>query len=199
MTPEKAKAARNTHRAFIALPIPTAVVVRLTEMQTHLQNAGLRLKWVRPDSFHLTLKFLGDTPEDDLRRIGAAVAETAAAHRPIRLTLKGAGAFPTIKRPRVVWAGLSGDLKPLFDLQRDLESRLADIGFPEDARSFKVHLTLARVKGKCDVEKLAGGIDRLFDTTGEAFTVNRMVLYTSKLRPDGPVYSEIAGEPLACD
>src|SRR5512133_3848934 len=109
-------------RAFIAIPLTEGVKQRLFELQRELRpQVQGEARWVRPESTHLTLRFLGDVPEDSLEKIGAVVLSVNDSRAPFALRLRGVGAFPTAARPRVLWIGLD-DAQPLLLLQADLES-----------------------------------------------------------------------------
>jgi 2'-5' RNA ligase len=112
------------------------------------------------------------------------------------LFAKGVGVFPGIKRPRIVWVGLSGQLESLVDLQRQLEERLEGLGFEKDKRPFKGHLTLGRVKGRLDPKQLGGALKRYGGFTSETFYAENVVLYKSELKPTGAVYTEIVNVPI---
>lgn len=113
-----------------------------------VRERGLPVKWVRPESVHLTLKFLGDVEDAREPELRAALTEAAGHGEPRGVTLHtaGFGVFPDFKRPRVVWAGVTPD--PTLELlQHRVEQVFAPLGFPTDARPFRPHLTLGR--GDC--------------------------------------------------
>jgi 2'-5' RNA ligase len=107
--------------------------------------AARGLRFVDPATVHLTIRFLGNVPEPFLAQVTSAVASSAAAGRPLRLEVRGLGAFPIPGRTRVVWLGVAGDLAPLEALAATLDRRLAPLGFPAE-RAFRPHLTLARAR-----------------------------------------------------
>ncbi|MDX1706972.1 MAG: RNA 2',3'-cyclic phosphodiesterase [Desulfobacterales bacterium] len=181
----------ETFRAFVAIDLPERVRSALGAVQQELRSANFRVKWVRPASIHLTLKFLGDI---DVARTEAVVeAMTLAANdsSPLVLAPRGLGVFPNARRPRVIWVGLGGQLDLLKSLQRELEARLADLGFPEESRAFKGHLTLGRVKGKMAAGRLQEALDQLQRFESESFEVDRIILFKSVLQPKGAVYTKV--------
>jgi 2'-5' RNA ligase len=109
------------------------------------------------------------------------------------LAAKGIGVFPDIRRPRVIWAGLSGQLEILQDIQRTLDGHLAGLGFAKETRGFKAHLTLGRVKGKIACDRLQATIVKLKEFESKSFVVNRIILFKSELRPSGAVYTQVRG------
>lgn len=181
----------ETFRAFIAIDLPESAKSFLSEAQEALKLYGFRVKWVRPQNIHLTLKFLGDTPTADTDKIAEAL-KLAAKNRPIiSLAAKGIGVFPNVRRPRVIWAGLDGQLEELANLQQALDVRLADLGFARERRAFKSHLTLGRVKGKIASGRIRTAIDALKEFGSESFEINQVILFKSELRPTGAVYTRV--------
>ena len=183
-------------RAFIAISLPEPVLQGIVTAQETLKRSGLKIRWVRKEGIHLTLKFLGDIDRDSVEKISEAMERATGSFSPFTLWAEGIGVFPNLRRPRVAWVGLSGDIEILRALQRDLESQLSGLGFPKEKRPFKGHLTLGRVKGRLDGIKLQGALEDLGDFRTESFTAQSLVLFQSELRPDGAVYSRLAEVPL---
>ena len=181
----------KTFRAFIAIDLPDGVKSFLSEAQETLKLHGFRVKWVRPQNIHLTLKFLGDTAIADTDKIAEAMALAAKNCPIVSLTAKGIGVFPNVRRPRVIWAGLNGQLETLAKLQQTLDAHLADLGFAGDTRAFKSHLTLGRVKGQIESDRMKAAIDTLKEFESEPFEANRVILFKSELRPTGAVYTQV--------
>jgi 2'-5' RNA ligase len=183
-------------RAFIAISLPEAVLQAIAKAQETLKGSGLKIRWVRKEGMHLTLKFLGDIGVDDVDRIHAAIERATKSSSPFALRGEGVGVFPDLRRPRVVWVGVTEDVETLRALQRDLESELNELGFPKEKRSFKGHLTVGRVKGRLDRTKLSEALEALTEFRTESFTAQSVVLFQSDLRPHGAVYSRLAEVPL---
>ncbi len=183
-------------RAFIAISLPEPVLQGIVTAQETLKRSGLKIRWVRKEGIHLTLKFLGDIDRDSVEKISEAMERATGSFSPFTLWAEGIGVFPNLRRPRVAWVGLSGDIEILRALQRDLESQLSGLGFPKEKRPFKGHLTLGRVKGRLDGIKLQEALEDLGDFRTESFTARSIVLFQSDLRPDGAVYSRLAEVPL---
>ncbi len=183
-------------RAFIAISLPEPVLQGIVTAQETLKRSGLKIRWVRKEGIHLTLKFLGDIDRDSVEKISEAMERATGSFSPFTLWAEGIGVFPNLRRPRVAWVGLSGDIEILRALQRDLESQLSGLGFSKEKRPFKGHLTLGRVKGRLDGIKLQGALEDLGDYRTESFTARSIVLFQSDLRPDGAVYSRVAEVPL---
>ena len=181
----------ETFRAFIAIDLPESVRSFLSKAQEALKLYGFRVKWVRPQNIHLTLKFLGNTATADSDKIAAAMALAARNCPVVSLAAKGVGVFPDVRRPRVIWAGLDGQLEVLANLQQTLDAHLADLGFPGETRAFKSHLTLGRVKGKIAAAGMKAAIDKLKEFESESFEINQFILFKSELRPSGAVYTQV--------
>ena len=181
----------ETFRAFIAIDLPESVKSFLSEAQEALKLYGFRVKWVRPQNIHLTLKFLGDTATADTDKIAEAMTLAAKNCPIVSLSVKGVGVFPNVRRPRVIWAGLNGQVETLANLQQTLDAHLADLGFARDTRAFKSHLTLGRVKGKIASDRMIAAIDKLKEFESESFETHQLILFKSELRPSGAVYTKV--------
>ncbi len=147
-------------RTFIALEPPQAILAELEQRQAELRKRlaerGLErhFTWSRPAGFHLTLRFLGDTPASQRAAIAQGLARLAREHAPFRLALGPAGVFPNWSRVRVVWVGLSGDQDALARLQAAVEALARSVGFVAERRPFSPHITLARSRRGIPPEEL---------------------------------------------
>jgi len=181
----------QTIRSFIAIELPEAVVALLDRVQQDLRSLRLKAGWVQPQNIHLTLKFLGNIKTDDIEKIGGAMKAAAQGFESFTLTAGGIGFFPGIKRPRVIWVGVGGQTSQLFALQRNLEDRLAAVGYPKEKRSFKGHLTLGRFRDGPAPDAIRRVLEEYADFGKEEFTTHRIVLFKSDLKPSGAVYSQL--------
>jgi 2'-5' RNA ligase len=176
-------------RLFVALDPPDPVQRRLASIQTELRRLAGRhadeVRWVAPEGIHLTLQFLGAVPEERLPAIEDAVAAAASASRPLALEVKGAGGFPSARRPRVVWAGVEGDRTALAALAADLGRRLAPLGFTPDERPFSPHLTLGRAREGRGAPGLGGALVRASASDPVPWRAGALVLVRSHLSPAG--------------
>lgn len=186
----------ETIRAFIAIPLPPDVIEEIGALQSELKDNGFKIRWVKPSNIHLTLKFLGDTAADKITAIEQALNTATASHGPLTLAAKGIGVFPGVRKPRVIWVGLSGQTQRLRDLHQSVESGLHQVGFAIDKRKFKSHLTLGRVKGHIDPERLIKAMQSCSHFGSESFSANRIHLYQSRLAPAGAVYTKLLDVPL---
>jgi 2'-5' RNA ligase len=187
-------------RSFVAIHLPDDVRTELTSFEEKLKaRRHSFVKWVDPESMHLTLKFLGNVAVDSVPRIVDAMAGVARLHAPFRLQVAGSGAFPNWQRPQVVWVGVGGELDKLNALQRELESVLSPLGFPPESRPFSAHLTLGRLRDRVtpdDRRRFAEFAQKLEFETTLSFEVSAIRLMKSQLTPAGPIYSELAAADL---
>jgi RNA 2',3'-cyclic 3'-phosphodiesterase len=181
-------------RTFIAIAVPEPVQQELERLQAELapEIAGCRWNSTRP--FHMTLAFLGDVPDGDLKKIYQAVAASTVSLGPFEVEVRGVGAFPNAVRPRVVWAGVTAtNINALSELQQSVIGSLKRIGHGPDEERFHPHVTIGRIKhdrrgSRCLhalVEARAGW------SAGE-FEVAEVLVMASTLGRSGPSY-EVLG------
>ena len=191
----------GTLRAFIALQIPQAARLVLAEaIQSLGDGISTGMRWVDPSGIHLTLKFLGDVEPGQVDHILAAIRTSAGSVTPFCINLTGLGIFPNEKKPRVVWAGIQGDLDSLGELQGRIERASWGLGFAREKWPFSPHLTLGRVKDQIsDAERRQVGAvaHSLSLSTDEPWTVDAVHLIRSQLNPSGAIYSTLGSVPLA--
>jgi 2'-5' RNA ligase len=165
-------------------------------------TAGLRardypLRWVDTAAMHLTLSFLGEVVEERVKEVLSAIEGVAEKHSPFTIRFRGAGAFPNVRRPRVLWLGVADD-GSLAGLQADTGTALERLGFPRDRREYSPHLTLARARDDARpaaFSDLAAGIAAIeFE---RALEVESIDLMRSHLSRSGARYELLAASPLA--
>jgi RNA 2',3'-cyclic 3'-phosphodiesterase len=183
-------------RAFVAAELPEDLLKAVDAVQADLRRRGVRVRWTRPENVHLTLKFLGDLPAVRVADVTDAMRSAAAGHDAFRLAAAGIGVFPGLRRPRVLWAGLSGAVAALERLQQALDDRLAAAGIPREARGFHGHLTLGRFGEGAAAGPVADALSVYAAQGFGSFEVRELVLFQSDLRPRGPVYTALARAPL---
>jgi len=182
----------DTIRAFVAFELPQRVIASIEEIQNLLREYGFNMRWVRPKNIHLTLKFLGNIKTADVETVGDAVEKAVGGFAPLSLEVRGVGVFPDLRRPRVLWTGIAGQTTELKQLQNAIENGLHAIGFPKEARPFKEHLTLGRVKGPLERKTLQQALEAHTDFQSGPFTVDRVFVYKSDLKPSGPEYTKLS-------
>ena len=187
----------NQLRTFIAFKLPKEIRRRIGEMQSHGRSAGLGVRWVKPDNIHLTLKFLGDTDPSLGSAVRTAMQTAVAGQRPLELATGGLGGFPSLKRPRVIWQAVTGDIERLRTIQTRLAAGLAPCGFKPEGRPFRAHLTIGRIrKPQRWGAREAAMVTQHGDMPAQPFTADTLIWYRSQLHPQGAVYSELARVPL---
>lgn len=155
------------------------------------------VKWVPVHQFHFTLKFLGEIAEEAAARALGALERAAAGRTPFAVSVAGLGAFPTLDRPSVLWAGVAAGGSELQDLARAVEREMAADGFPPERKPFKPHLTLGRVR---EGARVPAAVPQLLEAQARQefgqWRVERVVLMQSQLTPKGPIYSVYGLVPL---
>jgi len=176
-------------RLFLAINVPDDVRQRCWAATASLRSASLPVRWVRPESIHLTVKFLGDVPDAREAEIIAGLETAVVGAKPFTLELGGFGAFPNPRRPQVVWIGVDA-IPPLEILQHRVEREMHRIGFPLEGRPFHPHLTLGRVRKNVRTRDVPNIDTALADLSCHAAVPVRSVeLMQSTLRSDGAVYT----------
>ncbi len=185
-------------RAFIAIGIPEAVKRDIAALQRAFQAEGPvpKVRWVQPDSLHLTLKFLGNVEALQIPRIEEALRESVRHHEPLTLRPVGCGAFPSPSKARVLWIGLTGDLDRLTRLQASIETHLSAAGFPREERPFTPHLTIGRIKEPLRGEQMGRMLFAHRTFQSSAFVVKEVLLFRSTLTPEGSLYTPLFRAPL---
>jgi 2'-5' RNA ligase len=178
-------------RAFIACDIPEALLEKISSIHDKLKALDVEVGWTKVSSIHLTIRFLGDMEESLVDKVDAVIKEASKGQPPFDISIKGSGAFPNLKHPRVIWLGIDDGAKGLTNLQRALEDGLKALCFEPEEREFRPHLTLGRVKGAKGKERLSSAVSGLKDIEIGSFTVDRVILYKSELKPTGAVYTKL--------
>lgn len=183
-------------RLFLAINLPAEVRREVEAASTPLRECAPELSWVPEPRLHLTLKFLGEQPSERVDEIRDAMAGVAGRHRELVVALGDIGAFPNFRRARVVWMGVNHDPR-LELLHHDVETACERLGFELEARAFRPHLTLARVKHALPEERMRAlaRVARRTDYRTD-FVVRSIDLMESALRPSGSVYTTLVSAAL---
>jgi RNA 2',3'-cyclic 3'-phosphodiesterase len=184
-------------RAFIAVAVGEAITNEAHIMQQTLAKTGAEVKWVEEDSMHVTLVFLGDVRTNDLSYLCRAIAKAAKNEAPFPLSIRGLGAFPTPRRPKILWAGIEQGAENLIRLHVAIEAELEDLeGYRPEERGYNPHLTLGRVSGEENAQLIAAEISKLQHWNGGQTIVEEVLLMSSELRRSGPEYTVIGRAAL---
>jgi len=182
-------------RCFIAILLPCDIRRGLGDLVRRLAQGG-QVKWVREDSFHLTLKFLGDVTPDRIPSLGAALKRGVAGLSPFNFRIRGVGAFPNTRRPRVIWAGVEGGAAGLEKAFDAVEATVTALGYPAESRRYSPHITLGRSKDSSGHPSLIAAMKREEDVDIGAVQATRIHLMESWLGPEGPRYIPLDGFDL---
>jgi 2'-5' RNA ligase len=193
-------------RLFIALDIDDRIRERIARFVEGVQGFASNARWVKPESLHVTLKFIGEQPEPVVEQIKVALETVSAATAEIQF--RGYGFFPTAKSARVFWIGMEAGPQ-LAALATLVDDKMAALGIPKEERVFSPHLTLARGPGGSGSPRWrkGDGPNRTFERLQEklaalpapefgTMTAREFFLYQSKLSPKGSRYTKLAGFAL---
>jgi 2'-5' RNA ligase len=172
-------------RLFFAVPVPAEARAQVGDLiervQASVGDGRARIRWVRVDGLHLTLRFLGPTPEDRQPPLEAAADALARADTPFGVTLAGGGAFPSLARPRSLWVGVSRGADRLATLADGLTAAAGECGLVLDTRPFAPHLTIGRTDGVRLGPSAAQALEQAAAALEIQFMVDRVVLFRSLL------------------
>jgi 2'-5' RNA ligase len=185
-------------RTFIAIEIPSEVKSALAALQTELRRAGADVGWTKPENLHLTLNFLGEVDERRIAEVKKACIDLAAEFQPFTLILNDTSVFPNARQPRVLWAGLSGEVEQVAEMHKRLNERLALIGFKSEDKKFQPHLTIGRLKSNKKIRELLALADA-HRIPALSFLITEIVLMKSELHPAGAIYTPISKATLKHD
>jgi 2'-5' RNA ligase len=183
-------------RLFVALTLNARDRKRISSATRTLREQGLPVRWIDAEAFHVTLKFLGDLRKHRIAEIEGAMEVVAAKTPPFSTQLQGFGAFPTLRRPHVIWLGVHATAE-LRCLKQDLEWTLGEVGFETEVRAFHPHVTLGRVESNAGVgvfrslDRIVADLDFRAD-----IKVRSIELMRSHLSADGARYSVVASARL---
>jgi len=177
-------------RLFVAVFPPAEVQRAAARVIDALRRDGDGVSWVKPDNLHYTMRFLGEVGESGTRRVADAADRAVRGRKAFDAELGAPGAFPSARRARVLWLGMSRGERPLLELAGALQTELARLGFEKERRPFSPHLTIGRVR-----EFGPGGTDDWSEAlaaaapAAAAFRVDRLAVVQSQLNPRGSIYT----------
>ena len=187
-------------RLFIAVDFPPDIIAKIARITAYLQAQlpGKVMKWVAPESLHLTLKFLGNVREDRLSELETCMKAALQGQPSFNISIEGMGMYPNARKPRVLWLGIK-DPGNLGQIHHQLATTLQDFDPEPEKRAFSPHLTIARIRqnGSPQAIQEAGKILSQFkvDSLG-TLKVCTVRLYKSDLTPNGPIYTSLLSVPL---
>lgn len=175
-------------RTFLAIPINpgTEYPALVQRLQNGLQHDWIN--WCRTDQIHLTLKFVGDTPDDDIPEIAEQVRKVAARHKPFAMDFDHTGIFGSRYDPRVLWIGMNNTPKELYELEDDVLDAFDNLGYMRDSQHFVPHITICRIKKLNDKDYFHRIYNTIEQKTYLHADVDKIIYYQSFLRPTGAYY-----------
>jgi RNA 2',3'-cyclic 3'-phosphodiesterase len=183
-------------RLFLAINLPESLRCGTWNATAAMREAGQSITWVAEPRLHITLKFIGEQEESVVAPLAEAMRAIGAGHLAPLITVGCVGAFPTFRRPRVVWIGIEPE--PRFELlHHDVEVACEQLGFPLDGRPFRPHVTLGRVRDAIDAGQLrAVRLAAKKVPFTDEFHAATIDLMHSTVGPNGPTYATLATAPM---
>ena len=176
----------SQYRGFIAIPIPINEMMKI--LHKKISSLPCDIKLVALENLHITVKFLGDTNEDDNEQIIQFIQHAVKNIEPFSIQLKGTGVFPNQNYIKVVWIGIQ-NAEPISTIASSVNADLTALGFKKENRGFKPHLTIGRVKTARGKEQLLKIINQYQDILFDEISVDSILLMKSTLTPQGPIYT----------
>jgi 2'-5' RNA ligase len=192
----------NTQRLFISIEIPRAVKRELADLpKSFIPREYERVRWIGEEAMHLTLKFLGDVPIDQIPDIKAALELSAESTGRFQMKIGRTGCFPSFRDPRICWVGFNGELRRLEQLQGRVEGRMVELGLERDDRKFAAHVTIGRtrpgVRGRFAQDVGASWQHAPLKSSGRVVQVTAIALYRTYLdENENTQYEQLANHEL---
>jgi len=183
---------KKTFRTFVAVEITGPIRARAAKLITALSCTTTNVKWVEPHCLHLTLKFLGEVHQREIGRVCQAVQHGASEVAPFELEIFGGGAFPNVARPRTVWLGCRDGTELMITLHDRIETALAKLGYREERRRFRPHLTIGRVRGVGpSIDELGNLLQQNVQFDAGHLAVSKVTIFASTLTSSGPIHESL--------
>jgi len=178
-------------RLFIGIPVVSEKAVgQVQAWRTEPELEGTVLKWTKPENWHLTLIFLGNTPESLIDQLQNLIVESFAEVSAFQTRISGIGVFPNTHNPKVLWLGVE-NIQPLMPGYNRLTELLRQNDFSSDNKPLKPHLTLARIRNSYHNNSIESMIEKYQNADFGSVIIQRVVLFESILTPEGPVYKPL--------
>ena len=180
-----------TIRAFIAIEIDSEIKNRLSEFLSKLKRTGADVKWVVPENIHLTLKFIGYIENETLIDLNKAICDAVSGIGSFSISIENIGAFPSLKKPRVVFVCVQEKGNNLLGIYEKLDKGVERLGIKKESKKYVGHITLGRVKSQRNISKLKNALKSETECCFGHEKVTSLSLIQSKLTPTGPIYTRL--------
>lgn len=179
-------------RTFVAIDLEHDIKEKLSTFIQNLEKHNPKIRWVKNQGMHLTLKFIGEVDENRASEVRSVLMGLSLRHKPFPLKLVGTGSFPPKSRhPRILWVGIEKSLA-LISMQKDIEAMLEELSISREKRAFFPHMTLGRVKSNHNIEPVLEELAENRETIFGRMKVKEITYYKSTLKPTGAEYSSLA-------
>ncbi|MFW9767903.1 MAG: RNA 2',3'-cyclic phosphodiesterase [Candidatus Thorarchaeota archaeon] len=177
-------------RAFLSIDIDDSLLLsKIEQIQQRLDQQAAKMKLVEINNIHFTLHFFGDTRQERINEIRNQLGKITVD--PFEIGIEGVGAFPNIRRPRVVWIGVQKNWEQVRNLKLQIDSLLEDIGYQPEKRKYTPHATIARVRYVKDSSKVVDNLEELVDESIGLMKISEFTMKKSILTPKGPIYDTL--------
>lgn len=183
-------------RTFVALELPEKIRTDIRKLQHAFRSHRFDIRWVKPLNMHLTLVFLGDISQTHVEAASRVLSETASQYPIFDLIPRGVGVFPSIRKPRILWVGITGQTDILRAIQGTVRREMNLLGLTSENRPYKGHLTLGRVKNRIHQGRLMDALGTHQAFVSQPFSVKHLVMFKSELTSGGPHYTQLCVAPL---
>ena len=177
----------NMVRAFLSIDIEDqSLLSQIQNIQQQLDLTAAKMKIIKSENIHFTLRFFGDTPLTKLDQIRAHLERIEIT--PFEIEIAGVGSFPNRRRPRIIWVGVVNNASKITSLKDEIDSSLLELDYQPEKRKYTPHATIARVRHVKDSKRIADNLENLADEVIGTMTITKINMMKSTLTPSGPIY-----------
>lgn len=183
-------------RSFCAVELSKEIAAGIRRIQEDLKERAGGVRWVRPEGIHLTLKFLGEVDPDRIEGIAHKMEEAVRETKLFTIGVRGGGAFPNARNPRVIWIGIDDPSGELKKVQARVEESMEEIGFTREGRAYTPHLTIGRLRSSKGKGAVGHALETIKAYDLGTMEVGEIILFRSHLKPTGAEYTKVKSVPL---